>query len=131
MAGRKAESLLEIPEIKPPRKEPILSRIAEDAPEKMTLAAALLEAHTLKTAEVRLRAVKARIQELMLNDERDQVRVGPMCAIARLNKGRKTFSAELAIEAGITPQQIDASMKQGADYWVLELPEIKYEEETE
>jgi hypothetical protein len=128
MAGRTTDQLLDLPEIKPSKKLPQLSRLAETDPAIMTLPDALAEAHTLREAEKRAKAVKARILELMQARDMAGVRCGTICAITRFQAGRKTFDPARAIDAGVTPEQIVASMKQGADYWVIELPEIKDED---
>ncbi len=87
----------------------------------------LREAHSLRQVEKRLKEVKTEIiellqqQDLVTDDGKLGCRAGDLCAIARFQKGRATFSRELAVENGITPEQIEASFKQGSDFWVLEL----------
>lgn len=127
MAKRSAELLLALPEIKPAKKLPILSQIADADPATMSLANALAEAHALRRAGDRLSAVKDRIRELVMDtDKQDGFRIGPVCVLNRWNEGRRSFDRALAIEvAGITPEQIEQSMKQGGGYWVTELAEIE------
>ncbi len=116
MAKRSDEILLNLPETK-----------AASKGVKHKLDTLLREAHSLRQVEKRLKEVKTEIiellqqQDLVTDDGKLGCRAGDLCAIARFQKGRATFSRELAVENGITPEQIEASFKQGSDFWVLEL----------
>ena len=116
MAKRSDEALLALPETK-----------AASKGVKHKLDTLLREAHSLRQVEKRLKEVKTEIiellqqQDLVTDDGKLGCRMGDLCAIARFQKGRATFSRELAVENGITPEQIEASFKQGSDFWVLEL----------
>ncbi len=114
--ARSDETLLALPETK-----------AASKGVKHKLDTLLREAHSLRQVEKRLKEVKTEIiellqqQDLVTDDGKLGCRAGDLCAIARFQKGRATFSRELAVENGITPEQIEASFKQGSDFWVLEL----------
>lgn len=97
---------------------------------RVRLDALLREAHSLRQLEKRLKEVKAEILEIIqqqdLADEDGHLgcRLGELCAVGSFNKGRRTLDRTLLIENGVTPGQIEASMKQGADFWKLELQVI-------
>jgi|SRR5579859_3191133 len=97
---------------------------------KAELSALIREAHSLREADKRLEEVKKRIADIIREEglvSEEGVfgaRVGNLCCIVSEMPGRKTFNRELAIEAGIMPAQIEASMKQGAPSVRCELPEI-------
>lgn len=89
----------------------------------------LREAHSLKGFEKRMKEVKARIGEIIQSEGLSGdgvlgVRSGNLCAITSWRDGRESFNKELAIEAGITPEQIQQSMKRGEGYWMVELQAI-------
>ena len=136
MAKRSDEKLFMLPETaakKIPEKvlRESVSTIAGSDPEEMELALLLTEAHALKMAEGRLKRVKARIMQivtdegLVLDDGTMGVRYGGLCSVVRWQNGRETFSKELAVEAGVTPAQIAASMKRGDGYWLCELQAVE------
>lgn len=125
MGKRSDESLAELPEEALPKKMMRLSVISEVDVDTMSLAATLVEAHTLKEAEDRLKQCKTRIRELA--HEKGYltgVRCAGLCAIVRWQDGRLTLNKELLIENGVTPSQIEQSTTRGAGNWVLELPRI-------
>jgi hypothetical protein len=85
----------------------------------------------LRQVEKRLKEVKTEIIEILQTqsgletaDGKLGCRAGDLCCTARFQTGKRSFNRELAIENGITPEQIEASFKQGADFWVLELAAI-------
>lgn len=89
----------------------------------------LREAHSLKGFEKRMKEVKARIGEIiqaegLSGDGVLGVRSGNLCAITSWRDGRESFNRELAVEAGVTPEQIKQSMKRGEGYWMVELQAI-------
>jgi len=92
--------------------------------------ALLREAHSLRHVEKRLKEVKSELiellqaQELVTEDGKLGVRHGELCCMARFQGGRRSLDREMLIENGVTPAQIEGSMKQGPDYWVLELAAI-------
>jgi hypothetical protein len=114
--ARSDETLMQLPETK-----------AASKGVKHKLDTLLREAHSLRQVEKRLKEVKSEIiellqqQDLSTDDGKLGCRAGELCCIARFQRGRASFNRELAVEAGITPEQIESSMKQGPDYWVLEL----------
>lgn len=115
MAKRSIDTILNLPDVKR---------------QNLKLAALIREGHSLIEAEKRLKAVRKEIADIIttqgLAGEDGQLgaRIGHQGAIVRWAEGRFTFDKEKAIDAGVTPQQIDASMKQGAGYWVVELPRM-------
>lgn len=139
MAKRSLDTLFELPDLEPsgPSADAAfwtLSTINQTSVEDMVLPLLLAEAHILKQAADRLTAVKARIVELVqtegLVSESGTLgaRYQGNCAIVRYQNGRKTFNRELAVEAGVTPDQIEASMKEGKGGWVCELPSMELPE---
>lgn len=102
---------------------PSLDDFAEKAT-RTELQKLLFEAHSLKEAEKRLKEVKARISELVLEEGLSGVRDRNLCAIVRWSAGRKSLDRELLIEHGVTPEQIMSSYKEGASFKVCELEEI-------
>lgn len=119
MAKRNDEALLGLPET---------TSAAKAA--RMKLDQLLREAHSLKGVAARLTEVKKEITELIQaqglsdGDGRLGCRHGQFCAIVRFQNGRESFDRERAVEAGVTPEQIKASMKRGEGFWLVELPEI-------
>lgn len=117
--ARSDETLMQLPETK-----------AASKGVKHKLDTLLREAHSLRHVEKRLKEVKTEIiellqqQDLATEDGKLGCRAGELCCMARFQKGRRSFDRELAVEAGITPEQIESSMKQGPDFWVLELAAI-------
>lgn len=95
------------------------------------LRALVREGHSLKGLLVRLEEIKKRIAQIVIdeqglinNEGTYGVRDGPHCVIVRQQSGRRTFNRELAIENGISPAQIEASMKEGAGFNVVEFEAI-------
>ena len=83
----------------------------------------LEEAHFLAGTEKRLKEVKARIIELAQG--LPGVRHKNLCSIVRYQRGRASLNRELLIENGVTPRQIEASMREGEGYFVCELQKIE------
>lgn len=127
MAKRTDESLLSLPET-----TEVKLRVA-----RTKLNDLLQEAHDLKAASERLAKIKEEIQEIIIStrslrygeDNKMGARNGNLCAIVRWTNGRKSLNAELLIENGVTPEQIEKSTKEGNGYWVLELPKVGAGEE--
>ncbi len=124
MAKRSEEVLYNLPETK-----------AASKGVKHKLDTLLREAHSLRQVEKRLKEVKSEIIEILqtqdsltTDDGKLGCRAGELCAIARFQQGKRSFNREMAVEAGVTPEQIEASMKQGADFWMLELAAIGQED---
>lgn len=119
MPRRSDDSLFSLPEVQ------MASRTA-----RSKLNTLLREAHSLRHVERRLKDIKKEIVELLqandLQNEQGQMgcRSGELCALARYQDGKRAISRELLIENGVTPGQIEASMKQGEGYWVVELAQI-------
>ena len=86
------------------------------------LNALLTEAHSLAGVESRLKQIKDRIKELAQGYP--GVRYGDLCAIVRFQTGKKSLDRALLVENGVTPEQLEAGTKEGAGYWVCELPRI-------
>src|ERR1700733_11398483 len=107
MANRSLDTILTLPDVKKGNTR---------------LAALIREAHSLRDAEARLKDVRKEIadivstQGLTSDDGSLGARVGHQAAFVRWQSGRRTFNRELAIEAGITPGQIEAAMKEGEGY---------------
>lgn len=96
---------------------------------KIKLDALIREAHSLRGLEKRKKEVSAEIVELIqaqgLGDgERLGCRSGNLCAVIRYQSGRRSLDKELLIENGVTPRQIEASMKEGTGYWICDLNAI-------
>lgn len=96
---------------------------------KVRLDALLREAHSLRAVEKRLKEVKLELQELiqtngLANEDTIGVRSGQLCCIVRFNPGRKTLDKSLLIDNGVSPEQIEASTREGEPYVVCELAEI-------
>lgn len=126
MGKRSDESLYDLPEIDPPEKKaPVLSSVAQFDPRTAGLPTLLAEAHTLKEVEGRLKLVKELIKEAVLSKNTNGLRCGPLCAIVRFQAGKRTLDREMLVENGVTPAQIEASVKEGPGYWVCELPKIE------
>lgn len=85
----------------------------------------LLEAHTLREAEGRLKAVKARLSTIIREEGMEGVRHGNLCCITRYQAGRRSLDRTLLVENGVTPEQIEMSMKVGDPITVVELPEME------
>ena len=115
MAKRSNESLYEFSETKS----------LGDKSKTNRLNALLREAHSLRDAIERLKKVKEEIVELAQGYE--GLRFGKLCVCVRWQDGRRTLNRELLVENGVTPQQIELSMKQGEGGWVCELPQIEGE----
>lgn len=56
-----------------------------------------------------------------------EFRVGKSAWGSRWQEGRRSFMREKAIEAGITPDQIEASMTTSDGHWVREFSQLKEE----
>lgn len=84
--------------------------------------ALLLEAYGLRDAANRMTAIKAELKEALAGSS--GVRHGNQCCIVRFQNGKKTLKVDLLIENGVTPEQINASMKESEPYYVCELPVI-------
>lgn len=117
--ARSDETLYNLPETK-----------AASKGARVRLDALLREAHSLRQVEKRLKEVKAEILELMqqqdLLDEDGRLgcRLGDLCAVGTFTKGRRSLDRVLLIENGVSPEQLEASMKEGAPYWRVELQQI-------
>ena len=83
----------------------------------------LQEAHSLSGVAARLKEIKDRITELAQGYP--GVRYKNMCAIVRYQSGKRSLDRALLVENGVTPEQIEQSMKEGSGYWVCELPKIE------
>jgi len=118
MAKRSDHTLLTLPNV---------DDLAADKRNKLT--ALLREAHSLKQAEERLKAVKKEIvemvqQEGLASEGNMGVRSGDLCSIVRWQGGRKMLDKALLVEAGVTAAQIEAGTKEGEGFWMCELPVI-------
>lgn len=126
MAKRSDESLAQLPEVDLPKRLPPLSQIADTDVSSLPISVLLVEAHALKQAEARAKAVKQRIRELVHEEGYGEgVRCLGVCAIIRWQAGRRSLSREKLIDNGVTPRQIEASMVEGEGYWMCELPTIE------
>lgn len=129
MAKRSDNQLAELPELDSsaiPKRFPALSSISDTDIQTMPLAALLAEAHTLKEAESRLRAVKEKLREEIHSAGYGMgVRYAGLCVITRWQTGRQSLKKELLIENGVTPAQIQASTVEGDGYWLVELPKME------
>lgn len=107
---------------------PEVSDIRQSRP-KTEISALLREAHSLTGAAKRLKEIKDRLTEIiqeqgLANDGRLGVRDGPRCVIIHWQDGKRSLNRELLVEAGVTIEQLEAGLKQGAGSWVCELPLI-------
>lgn len=115
MAKRSAENLLETcTELK---------KLGYDKRTQNTLKTLLSEWDSLRGAEARIKAIKDEIK--LITEGGVSIRVGELCVVSRWNNGRKTFDATKAIEAGITPAQIEAAMKEGQGFYSFEFATLK------
>lgn len=85
----------------------------------------LAEAHQLREAEGRLKSIKARLAEIIREEGLDGLRHGMLCCIPRYQAGRRSLDRGLLIDNGVTPEQIEMSMRQGEPITVVELPEME------
>jgi hypothetical protein len=94
------------------------------------LKALLEEAHSLKLAVARLDEIKTRVKELVYDNGicneagHFGVRSGSFCVMVVERSGRKTLDREALIDNGVSPMQIEASMKQGKPSVSCELHEL-------
>jgi hypothetical protein len=83
------------------------------------------ELRALKEATKDVDEKKKRLAELLREDGLTEgVRFGRTCATLRYQAGRKSFDRERAIDAGITPDQIERAMREGKSFTVVTLDEI-------
>jgi hypothetical protein len=111
----KEDPLLALPEVKD-----IVNRSS-----RVAILLLLQEVHKLREQARELDEKKKRLTELLREEGMEGVRNGRLCVSLRYQNGKKSFSREAAIDAGITPDQIDAAMVQGKSYTVVTLDEIE------
>ena len=95
------------------------------------LGALIREAYSLRDCCDRLKAVKERIAEIVIDEQGlcnnsgiFGVRDGPHAVIVRQQEGRRTLDRELLIEHGVSPSQINASIKTGKPFNVVEFDQM-------
>lgn len=116
---RSRETLESLPEIK--QASPLVVTELTDL---------LHQAHALREAEKRLKEIKLKIIELVLSngltngDGLNGVRDGKIGAIITNRKGRRYLDRTALVEAGVTPNQLEAGTKTGKDSTAVELFEI-------
>jgi hypothetical protein len=119
MAKRSSDLLYTLPDV---------DTLAAD--KKNKLSALLREAHSLKEAEARLKAVRAEIVEMvqaegLAAEGHLGARSGNLCCVVRWQQGRKTLDRALLVDAGVTPAQLDMGTKEGQGYWMCELATLE------
>lgn len=113
MAKRSDEKLYELPDP---------TEVLGESQPANRVKALLLEAYGLRDAESRLKAIKAELKESLAGSS--GVRYNNQCCIVRFQSGKRSLKVDLLIENGVTPEQIEASTKEGEPYYVCELPVI-------
>lgn len=95
------------------------------------LRALVREGHSLRQLITRLDEIKKRIAQIVIEEQGIinnagvyGVRDGPHCVIVRQQAGKRTLNRELLIENGVSPSQIEASMKEGQGFNVVEFEAI-------
>ena len=105
---------------------------------RMKLEALLKEIDALSLATKRLSEAKEEARNIMdtqgLNTPDGKalgVRFGEIALISRYNHGRRSLDRTLLIENGVTPKQIESSMKEGNGYFVTTLMRLGQQTEKE
>lgn len=90
----------------------------------------LHQAHALRAAEKRLKEIKPRIAQLILENGLSNgngvngVRDGTIGAIVSNRRGKRYLDRTLLVEAGVTPNQLEAGTATGKESSAVELFEI-------
>jgi hypothetical protein len=79
---------------------------------------------TMRDAEQRLRETKNELAQIQILNDAEGLRYGDLCFMSSTISGRRSLDRTLLLENGVSPSQIEASMKQGESSLRMELCKI-------